>query len=524
MERKTLPPTPSLNHLKQQASGLHEEIHRKTPSALDRLARYHPRYAQGGPVDAGAVKLADALLVVAREYGFSSWPTLKAHVEELNLSQEETVNALIKDLCANRFEKAAARLAAFPDLKHASIHSAATACDPDALSRWIERRPQAFDQRGGPLNATPLWYVCHSRIHTTGAPYAEGKMRCAILLLERGADPSASVSWPRPPHPPLSALYGACGQACHPPLARLLIERGAEIDDNESLYHSTEHRDHECTRMLLERGARIDGTNAVFHMLDHEDLEGLNLMLAYGPDPRERLAGFGTLLHFAVIRGRGTAILDRLIGYGVEIDAKNEEGFTAYQLAMRRGYTYAAERLAQHGADTQISARDRFLASCSRGDEAAIHAQLAASPSLIESLTPNEMHVIANAAQQGRLNTLRTLLDAGFDVNSRGEHGGTPLHWAAWFGRIDALRLLLNRGASMEIRCKTFGCTPFMWAAHGAEHCRNPEGDYVAVIRALAEAGSSLALRNKWNELLLPETNREAMDCLLALGAESPDD
>ncbi len=54
-----LPPRPNLEHLKKQAKDRLGELQRQTPSA----------------------QLADAQHLLAREYGFASWPRLKAHVE-----------------------------------------------------------------------------------------------------------------------------------------------------------------------------------------------------------------------------------------------------------------------------------------------------------------------------------------------------------------------------------------------------------------------------------------------------------
>jgi hypothetical protein len=60
---RQLPPRPNLEHLKNQAK-----------EKLERLQTLNP--------DA---KLADALHAVAREYGFATWPQLKAHVVALSV-------------------------------------------------------------------------------------------------------------------------------------------------------------------------------------------------------------------------------------------------------------------------------------------------------------------------------------------------------------------------------------------------------------------------------------------------------
>ena len=69
----------------------------------------------------------------------------------------------------------------------------------------------------------------------------------------------------------MATLYEAVN-ANNVELVRSLLEAGTDPNDNESLYHSTEHRDHSCLKLLLKHGAKIEGMNALKHMLDCEDL------------------------------------------------------------------------------------------------------------------------------------------------------------------------------------------------------------------------------------------------------------
>ena len=85
MPTRSLPPRPSLSQLKIQANELQQEHRRGRPSAAARIAAHHPRFKfHGGQppeaVLASTLTLADAQLVIAREYGFDSWPKLKHHV------------------------------------------------------------------------------------------------------------------------------------------------------------------------------------------------------------------------------------------------------------------------------------------------------------------------------------------------------------------------------------------------------------------------------------------------------------
>ena len=71
-----LPTRPNLRHLKIQARDLLKACQVGDPEACRRMDSSHPRH----PSPDAAV-LADAQLVVAREYGFDSWTKLKCHVE-----------------------------------------------------------------------------------------------------------------------------------------------------------------------------------------------------------------------------------------------------------------------------------------------------------------------------------------------------------------------------------------------------------------------------------------------------------
>lgn len=56
--------------------------------------------------------------------------------------------------------------------------------------------------------------------------------------------------------------------------------------------------------------------------------------------------------------------------------------------------------------------------------------------------------LLHHAAENGRLDCMRVLLDRGFDIDKRDRlDNATALHWAAQAGQIEAVRLLLDRGA-----------------------------------------------------------------------------
>ena len=74
-----LPPNPSLEHLRKQAKELLRELQPRDPE----------------------LQLAEAQHTLAREYGFASWPKLKAHVEALPTLVPERANPIVGAWRAN---------------------------------------------------------------------------------------------------------------------------------------------------------------------------------------------------------------------------------------------------------------------------------------------------------------------------------------------------------------------------------------------------------------------------------------
>jgi len=102
----------------------------------------------------------------------------------------------------------------------------------------------------------------------------------------------------------------------------------------------------------------------------------------------------------------------------------------------------------------------------------------------VYTMEPMPLHI---AASMGKIETIKTLLDADADINStHNEYGNTALHIAAWFGHHDCVRLLISRGARLDIVNK-YGSTPVHSAAWKNE---------IECLKILLENGASFTQAN----------------------------
>jgi hypothetical protein len=111
-----------------------------------------------------------------------------------------------------------------------------------------------------------------------------------------------------------------------------------------------------------------------------------------------------------------------------------EEGATAFVRAAQSGDTELLTLLLKYGADPKIAT--------SYGDTALT---AAGGVGWVEGVTYER-------SPEDNLNAVRLLLDLGLDPNAANMDGRTALMGAALKGRNDVVRLLVERGARLEMR------------------------------------------------------------------------
>jgi ankyrin repeat protein len=424
--------------------------------------------------------LALAHLAIAHEYGFASWPRLKAHVDALTLGAAERAAILIASACSDDPRRAATILELAPAIARHDLASACVAGEASEVARRLRERPAAAHEPTGPNGWQPLLYACFSRLLRTDPVRAAGIRSVVAALLGAGADPNVSFmhgDWLQAP------IYGAAAIAGDAELTQQLLAAGADPNDagsnhtvGEALYHACEHRDPTCARLLIEAGT--DPEVVVYCLgraLNFDNHPMIVMFCSHGVRPR------AAHLHQALWRRRPVETVAVLLDAGAPLSEVDEHGLTPLQISMQWGDGPVPALLRDRGAN----------------DVNELPGRSAGAPELLD-----EMMILA--VQRGDLAAVRELLAAGAHVDGNPNSEEEPLGQACWRGWISITRELLAHGARTEFR--DGGCA-IGAALHGSRHCQDPEG------------GPTMATVTEIN----PEPYTEIVRMLLAAGARIPE-
>ena len=172
---------------------------------------------------------------------------------------------------------------------------------------------------------------------------------------------------------------------------------------------------------------------------------------------------FETCLHFACLNGN-VKIMRLLLAKGADVTALDFESCTPLHRACASHVDADAkvECLLRRGAASQVNARDDL-------GQTALH----------------------KAARRGRTQSVKLLLQHGALVDVKCNHGATALHCACASGDVACLHELVKHGADLEVRLNRWELTPLQLAAQWV---------HVDCMRVLLNYGADInatALRNR---------------------------
>ena len=381
-------------------------------------------------------QLASAQLEVAREYGFSSWRALKAHVDSLTIDGQ--------------------------------LFTAAREGDLATLRSLLDAHPDRLTVRERPYE----WSLLHAAAH-------KGHLAAVDLLLERGLDANTREKGDN-----TTPMHWAAA-AAHLDVVRRLADAGGDVvghgDDHEleiigwaSCWDGCDDAAHRAVgEFLVSRGARHHIFSAIAFGLAGD----IRRIVAGDPSAlnrrQSRNENHRTPLHFAVMRNQQEMIgillelgADPLAvdGLGNPVAEYARNPAVDRQVMERIRAMLLAELVSARRGDRppRVTALD-LVAALALGDMEMAAEFLRASPQLIDP-AGGVLHLMTQR-NDGR--AVRWLLDHGAQINGRWSSDGvmlTPLHLAVRDDHRDMVRMLLSAGADPTIRDSQHDGDAIGWA------------------------------------------------------------
>jgi len=480
---RDLPANPDLEHLRKQAKDLLRDLERGDPTALE---RYHALGARRG----AKAKLADAQRLVAREYGFSSWSRLKSHVESLGKSADVRIAASAA-IRANDAAELETLLRKHPELR-ARVNEPLpqlafdTVAIVAAADRGSREMVDVLLRAGADIDARSHWWAGGFGVLDVCPP------AFATYLIERGATVDANAAARLDMRDALDQIVTRDANAVHArggdgqtplhvaasvEIAAYLLDHGADIDaldiDHESTPAQYALRDRQdVARYLVSRGGKTD-------ILMAAALGDVALVRRHlEADPASiRTTVSDKYFPMKNPRAGGTIYIWTLSG-----------NMTPHLAAMHSRHNDVFELLMAHSSDEL-----KLAVAGELGDTSLMRELLAKRPDLVRRLNDDEQAKLVAAAQHEHFDAVRMMLEVGWPIDARGQHGATALHWAAFNGHADMVREILRYSPPLEIRDRDFNGTPLGWGIYASVHGAHPwRGDYAGAVEALLAAGAKL--------------------------------
>ena len=464
-----------LDRFRRAAKALKASYEAGEPNAISRLRINPPRR------DGAELKHADYLHVVARENQFNSWPIMKEAIARLGMDRAARQQRLKIALWHGQTQVIRDLVWDDPEVAQGAFGLQCALYEPQVLQDLAENPKLVVTEFGG---RRPLLHLTFSKAFDA-FPEREAQMfEIAQALVDAGADVNDSFPAPGDEEHSLSALYGAIGHAGNLRLGQWLLDRGADPNDGESLYHACEIGKADGVRMLLAAGANPNETNALKRAMDFDDIEMVQLLLGAGADPNAGTEGW-TALHHAALRMSKAPVCRAILDAGAD-PSRIGRGVSAYAVAK----VYGNIEFAQMMTPVPLSRDEALLAKAAEG-QALDNTYI--DPEKLPDVYLELVREFAGIPEKRA--HLEALIKLGMPWDRPDDMGVTPVQIAGWLGQPEMLTFFLNLRPNLG-HINSYGGTLLSTILHGADN--NPERadrDYIGCLRVVLEEGVALPRR-----------------------------
>lgn len=405
--------------------------------------------------------------------------------------------------------------------------------DPNAIRAWVERWLEALDatQPDGnrPMRAEAIKQRADEVEEFARTKLSRERSGCALadaqFVIARA---HGFKSWPRFSQHLESLARASSSTSAFEAAADAIVAGDAGalarlLKENPELIRARSTREHRATllhyvsangvenyrqrtpgnavkiaEILLEAGAEVDA---------HADVYG---------GGATSLGLVATSVH-PFKAGVQNDLIDTLLKHGARLDSEsagNKHSLVTGCLA--NGRPEAAEHLASRGAPLDL----RGAAGIGRLD--VVKTYFNEDGSLNAKATEAHMkNAFVWACGYGRTEVAEFLLDRGIEVDARFQshgRGHTALHLAGYHAHLEIARILIRRGASIDVTDETWGTTPLVWALHAwSQDPTAPIERYYDVVAMLVAAGATV--KPEWLEWDRVQADPEMLGALTRRGS-----
>ncbi len=242
----------------------------------------------------------------------------------------------------------------------------------------------------------------------------------------------------------------------HLDIVKILIQMNCDIDAKDSsnrtpLTETIRDKHSNVAEYLIDRGADVniitkDKYTALYWAIFNDMADTVKLIIKSGIDKQILQSEFAYAL-----RKANMEVVEAFIVAGADVDILDEQGYTVLINAVHSGNLNLVKKLVEMGLNVNQPNDEGWtplLHSMENPDITKFLYEHGADPCVKNNRGDT---VFLNACMYGMIWLIKDLIEKKPAlIDEKGENGWSSLHYAAWHGRVEASRLLLEKGADLH--------------------------------------------------------------------------